>query len=138
MSLLDNRELSFDQNSSELMNVPLTLQADLLKVSDRYKAEEFRFLTAESNEVKVWTYEFRDFELYLDCRVALKKPITSVTVCESQGLIAVLTGAGKTTLYNLNGDIIEKLKDKSFSAVGSTGEALVFGTTSGDLCTFDL
>ena len=118
--------------------MPLTKQADLLKVADRYKSEEVRFLTAEKKSLKVWTYDFRDFELYLDTKISLKKPVRSVSVCESQGLIAAVTSPGKTTLFGLNGEIIEKLKDKSFTAVGSSGENLLFGTEEGGLCTLNL
>ena len=113
-------------------------QEDLLKVADRYRSEEVRFLTAEKKSLKVWTYDFKDFELYLDTKIELKKPVRSVAVCEGQGLIAAVTSPGKTTLYGLNGEEIEKLQDKSFTAVGSSGENLLFGTDEGGLCTMNL
>ena len=38
-------------------------------MSERYKSEEVRFLTAEGGMIKVWTYDFREFELYLDTKI---------------------------------------------------------------------
>ena len=64
--------------------MPKAPVVDFMKVSGKYKSEEIRFMTAEARTVKVWTYEIKDFELYLDTRVELKNGINSVAICESQ------------------------------------------------------
>ena len=80
LKLLDNRELSFDTNCIGLEKVPLAQNTDILKVSDKYKSEEVRFMTTELKTIKVWTYEFKDFELFLDTRLAQKAGVRSVAI----------------------------------------------------------
>jgi hypothetical protein len=82
LELLDNRELSFDTNCIDLQRVPLPYREDILKISDKYKTEEIRFMTTETKAIKVWTYEFKDFELYLDTRLEFKTVVRSVAICE--------------------------------------------------------
>jgi hypothetical protein len=56
--LLDNRELSFDFNAQTVDLIKATTQEDPLKVSNYYKTEEVRLVTAEKKAIKIWTYEF--------------------------------------------------------------------------------
>ena len=47
-------------------------------------------MTTESKTIKVWTYEFKDFELYLDTRLEFKSAVRSVAICEQSGVFAVV------------------------------------------------
>jgi hypothetical protein len=49
-------------------------------------------------------------------------------VCFNKGFIVVVSRPGKTIIYDMRGEKIQKLRDKSFSAVASCGENVIFGT----------
>jgi len=82
MVLLDNRELSFDYNTFSLDLISPASFEDPLKVSNYYKEEKIRLVTSENKSVKIWTYEFQDFELFLDVHIPFKKAIKSVAVAQ--------------------------------------------------------
>ena len=84
-------------------------------------------MTVEKRVLKVWTYDIREKELYLDRNIRVRM-VRSVAVCWEKAFIVVVSKPGKTIIYNVGGEKIQKLKDKSFSAVASCGENVIFGT----------
>ena len=95
-------------------------------------------MTTEERTVKIWTYEFKDFELYLDTRIEMKTNVRSVAVCEQQSIIAIVTSSGATRIYTFKGDLIETINNENYAAVCCSGNHLIFGSLTGDICTFDL
>ena len=130
--------MSFDTNCIGLEKVPLAQNADILKVSDKYKSEEVRFMTIELKTIKVWTYEFKDFELFLDTRLEQKAAVRSVAICEESGVFAVVSADATTSVYTFRGEFINSIKNEEYSAVCCSGNHLIFGTDKGELSTFDM
>jgi len=60
-TLLDHRELNSTQNVTHLYKLPVVKKED-----------EIRFLTVEKRVLKVWTYDIREKELYLDRNIRVR------------------------------------------------------------------
>ena len=95
-------------------------------------------VTAEPKSVKIWTYEFSEFELFLDVHIPFKKPIKSLAVAEAHSLIVAVGTNGKTYLFNYGGDLVETLEDSKYQAVCADRDHVIFGNTHGALYYFDL
>jgi len=64
-------------------------------------------MTTELRTVKIWTYEFKDFELFLDTRLEVKSNVRSVAICEHQQIFAVVASDANTSIYNFRGEFID-------------------------------
>jgi len=97
--------------------VPPTQAADELKISDMYKFEEFRLLTSEEETVKLWTYEFKGHDLYLDSKIFTGAKIQSTAVCKHTGLISIISGS-TVGMYNTQGSLLHEIENEPFTQVG--------------------
>ena len=62
-------------------------------------------MTVEKRVLKVWTYDIREKELYLDRNIRVKE-VRSVAVCWEKAFIVVVSKPGKTIIYNMSGEKI--------------------------------
>ena len=52
--------------------------------------------------------------------------------------MAVVANNGTTGIYTFRGEFIETINNEDYAAVCCSGSHLIFGSATGDLCSFDL
>ena len=116
------------------------------QLADRYKFEEVRFVTVERDTLKMWTYEFKENDLYLDCKVQFAAPIISLAVSPYMGNLVVIDETKTVKFYSAvdgKGTMLQEIKFCPYTHVSclSTEEEKhlwLFGTETGQLVTYDI
>ena len=94
----------------------------------------------------MWTYEFRENDLFLDCKVQFDAPIVSLAVSSYMGALVAIDETRTVKFFNAvdgKGTMLQEIKQCPYSHVTSLStqeerHLWLFGTETGQLVTYDI
>ena len=87
-------------------------------MANRYKFEEIRFVTVEKDLLKMWTYEFKENDLFLDCKVQSPAPIISLAVSPHMRTLVTIDEDKTVKFYSaadVRGTMLQEIKRCPYS-----------------------
>ena len=94
----------------------------------------------------MWTYEFKECDLFLDCKIQFSAPIISLAISPFMGSLVAIDELKTVKFYNAvdgKGTMLQEIKQCPYSHVSSLStpeerHLWLFGTETGQLVTYDI